>query len=49
MHYFKQSEHPYTKVFSAYCVFTSRCLVTDPNNILCSSAHILTGWRLINN
>jgi hypothetical protein len=29
--------------FSDCCVFTSRCLVTDPNSVLCFRVHVLTG------
>jgi hypothetical protein len=30
-------------------VFTSRCLVTDPSNVLYVRAHVLSGWRLFHN
>jgi hypothetical protein len=34
------------KVFSVCYLFTIRCRVTDPNNVLCFRALVLTGWRL---
>jgi hypothetical protein len=34
---------------SQSAVFTSRCLVADPKNVLCFRAHVLTGWQLSNN
>jgi hypothetical protein len=33
-------------IFTVCCVFTSRCLVTDLNNVLCFCAHVLTSWQL---
>jgi hypothetical protein len=36
-------------VFSVCCVFTSRCLVTDLNNVFCFRTHVLIGWRLHHN
>jgi hypothetical protein len=34
------------KVFSVCYIFTSRCVVTDPNSVLCFRFHGITGWRL---
>jgi hypothetical protein len=36
-------------VFSVCYVFTSCCLVTDPNNVLCFCTHVLAEWRLARN
>jgi hypothetical protein len=36
----------HTWVFSVSCVLTSRCVRTDPNNVLCFRVHVLSGWRL---
>jgi hypothetical protein len=41
-----QSNHGTHEVFSVCYVFTSRCLATELNNVLCFRAHVLTGWRL---
>jgi hypothetical protein len=40
---------PYSSryVITICYVFTSRCLITDLNNVLCLRAHVLTGWRLL--
>jgi hypothetical protein len=33
-------------VFSVCCIFSSRYVVTDLNNVLCIRTHILAEWRL---
>jgi hypothetical protein len=46
IHFTNHCNHNTHKVFSVCNVFTSHCLVTDPNNVLFFRAHVLIGCLL---